>query len=61
MILPRKGSRVDDLGEIICAACGARERHPTPASDRWLACYCADPDRCPSCGECVKCFEEFGG
>ena len=53
------GKDKEKQGWIICAGCGAREKHPTAESDRWLACWCADPDRCLGCGECAKCWEEF--
>ncbi len=51
----------DTFGSITCAKCGKSEKHPTLESDKWSACYCADPDRCPVCGECEKCFDPFGG
>lgn len=56
MILGKEGKK--EFGKIICSACGVEERHPTPESDRWFACWCLDPDRCPGCGVCELCIKE---
>jgi hypothetical protein len=57
-IIPRRGKKESDLGRIVCAGCGVEESHPTRESDGWHACWCADPDTCPTCGPCEKCFKE---